>query len=122
VLGRSAAHGLGMFVSQAASCGDFVGEYVGELVTTATGHRRGVVYDAQHLSYLYAVSEAVNKDATHIGSRTKLINHSSLAPNVGPRLLSIGGDIRMSFSAARPLAVWEELFFNYGYELPPWKP
>ena len=122
VLGRSAAHGLGVFVAQAASRGDFVGEYVGELVTTATGHSRGVIYDAQHVSYLYAASEAVIIDATHIGSRTKFINHSSLSPNVEPRLLSIGGDIRVAFFAARPLAVGEELFFNYGYELPSWKP
>jgi len=122
VLGRSAAHGLGVFVAQAASRGDFVSEYVGELVTTATGHSRGVIYDAQHVSYLYAASEAVNIDATHIGRRTKFINHSSLSSNVEPRLLSIGGDICVAFFAARPLAVGEELFFNYGYELPSWKP
>jgi len=67
VLRRSAAYGLGVFVSQAAYRGDFVGEYVGYLVTTAPGHRRGVIYDAQHLSYLHAVSKAVIIDATHIG-------------------------------------------------------
>jgi len=110
-----------VFVFQASSRGDFVGEYVGELVTTATGHRRGVVYDAQRLSYLYAVSKGVMRDATHIGIRTKFINHSSLAPNVEPRLLSIGGDIRVALFAARPLAGGEELFFNYGCEVPPWK-
>jgi len=36
-------------------------------VTTAPGHRRGVIYVAQHLSYLHAVSKAVIIDATHIG-------------------------------------------------------
>ena len=47
-------------------------------------------------------------------SRTQFINLSSLAPNVEPRILSIGGEIRVAFFAARPLAVGEELFFNYG--------
>jgi len=121
VLGRSGSHGLGVFAAQAASCGDLVGEYVGELVATAEGHRRGITYDAQQLRYLYSASEAVIVDATHVGSRTKFINHSSRSPNVQPRLLSIAGDIRVAFFAARPLAVGEELFFDYGYELPTWK-
>jgi len=35
VLGASRAHGLGVFVAKAAAAGDFVGEYVGELVSGA---------------------------------------------------------------------------------------
>jgi len=63
VLRRSGSHELGFFAAQAASCGDLVGEYVGELVSTAEGHRRGVTYDAQLLSHLYSASEAVIVDA-----------------------------------------------------------
>jgi len=121
VLGRSGSHGLGGFAAQTASCGDLGGDYVGELVTTAECHRRRITYDAQHLSYLYSAYEAVIVDATHVGSRTKFINHSSRSPNVQPRLMSIAGDIRVACFAARPLAVGEELFFDYGYELPAWR-
>jgi len=46
VLGVSRAHGLSAFVAEAAETGDFVTNYVGELVPPAEGHLRGRLYDA----------------------------------------------------------------------------
>ena len=120
VLGVSRAHGLGVFVAEAAGAGDFVGEYVGEIVTAAEGHRRGRTYDALGVSYLATLSQTTIVDATRVGSRTKFINHSSNSPNLEMKLLSIGGTIRAALFAARDLSAGEEVFFDYGYALDSW--
>ena len=120
VLGVSRAHGLGVFVAEAAGAGDFVGEYVGELVSAAEGHRRGRAYDAVGVSYLATLSQTTIVDATRVGSRTKFINHSSNSPNLEMKLLSIGGTIRAALFAARDLSAGEEVFFDYGYALDSW--
>jgi len=121
VLGVSRAHGLGAFVAEAAGAGDFVTEYVGELVSPAEGHLRGRLYDALGVSYLATASQSTIVDATRVGSRAKFINHSSDSPNLQMKLLSIGGTIRVALFALRDLVVGEEVFFDYGYALDTWK-
>ena len=120
VLGASRAHGLGVFVAEPAAAGDFVAEYVGELVSAAEGHRRGRAYDARGVSYLATLSRTTIVDATRVGSRSKFINHSSDSPNLLMKLLSIGGTIRAALFAARDLSPGEEVFFDYGYALDSW--
>jgi len=121
VLGVSRAHGLGVFVAEAAGAGDFVTEYVGELVPPAEGHLRGRLYDALGVSYLASASQSTVVDATRVGSRAKFINHSSDSPNLQMKLLSIGGTIRVALFAVRDLVVGEEVFFDYGYALDTWE-
>jgi len=120
VLGVSRARGLGVFVDEAAGAGDFVGEYVGELVSSAEGHRRGRTYDALGVSYLATLSQTTIVDATQVGSRTKFINHGSDSPNLEMKLLSTGGTIRAPLFAARDLSAGEEVVFDYGYALDSW--
>lgn len=33
--------------------GDYIGEYVGEVVSREEGERRGLIYDKRNLSYLF---------------------------------------------------------------------
>ena len=121
VLGRSGAHGLGVFAAEPAAAGDFVGEYVGELLSNGEAHARGRVYDAMGVSFLYSVTKTVNIDAKYKGNRTKFINHrrKELA-NVEAKLLNVSGQIRVGLFARAPLAPGEELFFDYGYDVPGW--
>jgi len=120
VLGVSLAHGLGVFVTEAAVAGDFVGEYVGELVSTAEGHRRGRTYDAVGVSYLATLSQTIIVDATRVGSRTKFTDHSFDSPNLQMKLLRIGRTIHAALFAARDLSAREEVFFDYGYARDSW--
>jgi len=120
MLGVSRAHGLGVFVAEAAGAGDFVGEYVGELVSAAEGHRRGRTYDALGVSYLATLSQTTIVDAARVGSRTKFISHSSDSRNLQMKLLSIGGTISAALFAARDLSADEDVFFYYGYALDSW--
>jgi len=121
VLGVSRAHGLGVFVAEAAGTDEFVTEYVGELIPPAEGHLRGRLYDALGVSYLASASQSTIVDATRVGSRAKFINHSSDSPNLQMKLLSIGGTIRVALFALRYLVVGEEVFFDYGYALDTWE-
>jgi len=117
LLGTARAHGLGVFVAEAAGACDFLGEYVGELVSSAEGHRRGGTYDALGVIYLATLSQTTIVNATRFGSRTKFINHSSDSPNLQMKLLSICGTIRAALFAARDLRSGEEVFVDYGYAL-----
>ena len=46
-------HGFGLYIGEACSKGDFIGEYVGELVSDSEAGRRGAVYDKIEMSYLF---------------------------------------------------------------------
>jgi len=87
VLGRSEAHGFGVFAAERACKGDFVGEYVGEMVPHDDAHARGRVYDSFGVSYLYTLTRAVVLDACRIGSRMRYVNHSRKNANLQPKLL-----------------------------------
>ena len=45
--------GWGLYSGQPLRKGDYIGEYVGEVVTSEEGERRGVVYDKRNMSYLF---------------------------------------------------------------------
>jgi len=121
VLGRSDAHGFGVFAAERASQGDFVGEYVGEMVTHHDAHARGRVYDAFGVSYLYTLTRSLVLDASRVGSRLRYVNHSRVRANLQPKLLSICGYMRVELFALRDLFPGEELFFDYGYEEDGWR-
>jgi len=121
VLGRSGAHGLGVFAAEPAAAGDFVGENVGELLSNGEAHARGRVYDAIGVSFLYSVTKTVNIDAKYKGNRTKFINHrrKELA-NVEAKLLNVSGQIKVGLFVRAPLSPGEEPFFYFGYDVPGW--
>jgi len=121
VLGRSDAHGFGVFAAERAVKGDFVGEYVGEMVPHDDAHTRGRVYDAFGVSYLYTLTRSVVLDACRIGSRMRYVNHSRVRANLQPKLLSVCGYLRVGLFALRELSPGEELYFDYGYEEDGWR-
>ena len=121
VLGRSHTHGFGVFSAEQADTGDFVGEYVGELVPHDDAHARGRVCDAMGVSFLYTVTRDVVLDATRVGSRMRYVNHSKAQANLVPKLLSVCGYIRVGVFAARELVPGEKLFFDHGYAVTGWQ-
>jgi len=118
---RSDARGFGVFAAERADTGDFVGEYVGELVPHDEAHARGRVYDAMGVSYLYTSTRDVVLDATRVGSRMRYVNHSQARASLVPKLLSVCGYIRVGLFAARERVPGEELLFDYGYAVTGWQ-
>ena len=63
LLGISEVEGYGLFMGQAVKAREYLGEYVGELVSATEAERRGVIYDMQELSYLFAVNRGTQGQA-----------------------------------------------------------
>jgi len=121
VLGRSQAHGFGVFAAEGAAAGDHVGKYVGELLPHADAHAHGRVYVAIGVSFLYTLTRTLVLDATRVGGSLRYINLKRDGANLTPKLLSVCGYIRVGFFAAQDLVPGEALFFDYGYILDDWR-
>jgi SET domain/CXC domain len=114
IAGRSTVHGWGVFAGEVIPKNVLVGEYIGEVIRQEEAERRGRVYDELDYSFLFNITEKYAVDSTRMGSKLKYCNHSK-APNCEPRLMRVGGDVRVGIYAKRPIVLFEELFFDYGY-------
>lgn len=113
---HSKVHGWGLFVLEPAKKGDFILEYLGEVISQAETDRRGVIYDRQGLSYIFNINEDACVDATRVGNNAKFINHAlGDLSNLEPKIFMIDGCHRVGFFAKRPLKANEELSFDYSY-------
>lgn len=111
--GRSEIHGWGLFSATDIPQNELVGEYVGEVLGDQVAERRGRVYDEVQTSFLFEITKGLSLDSTRIGNKLRYCNHSS-DPNLEPRLMRVGGDVRIGIYAKRDIGKLEELFFNYG--------
>jgi len=102
--------------------GGFVGEYVGEIISTEEAKRRMALRKNER-NYLLILREFIsskdrwwrtNLDATDKGNFTRLINHSC-DPNVELRMVRIESPIpRVALFAKRKIIANEELTIDYG--------
>ncbi|KAH6653378.1 hypothetical protein BKA67DRAFT_518723 [Truncatella angustata] len=132
LVGRSTIEGCGygLFTAENITQEDFVIEYVGELITQDEGvrreARRGDVFDEEHKSsYLFTLleQEGVWIDAAIYGNLSRYINHQDdfgkgQGCNITPKIMYVGGEYRIKFSALGNINAGEELFFDYGAEFP----
>jgi histone-lysine N-methyltransferase EZH2 len=112
-MAKSEVHGWGLFTKQALKRGDFVHEYLGEIITHDEAERRGEIYDKQNQTYLFDLSTDYAVDALRKGNKTRFINHSQ-NPNLITRLCIVNGDVRIGFFAKVDIPAQSELFFDYG--------
>ncbi|KAJ4223240.1 hypothetical protein NW757_014386 [Fusarium falciforme] len=133
-LGQSQLEGVGygLFAAEFIAQGDFIIEYVGELITHDEGvrreARRGDVFDEEsNISYVFTLleNEGIWVDAAMYGNLSRYINHASEKSdgdmrgcNITPRILYVNGEYRIKFTATRDIQAGEELFFNYGKNFP----
>ncbi|KAM6506345.1 hypothetical protein FSOLCH5_013332 [Fusarium solani] len=133
-LGQSQLEGVGygLFAAEFIAQGDFIIEYVGELITHDEGvrreARRGDVFDEEsNISYVFTLleNEGIWVDAAMYGNLSRYINHASEKSdcdkrgcNITPRILYVNGEYRIKFIATRDIQAGEELFFNYGKNFP----
>lgn len=114
VAGHSKVHGWGVFATDRIAKNEIIGEYVGEVISDDEAERRGRVYDEVTYSFLFTTTEQYVLDSTHLGNKLRYCNHSQ-TPNCEPRVMRVGGDVRVGLYAKRDIEENEELFFNYGY-------
>ncbi|KAK6429400.1 hypothetical protein LTR95_014454 [Oleoguttula sp. CCFEE 5521] len=119
LLGDSGVHGMGLYAGEIIRADDFIGEYVGEVITTNEGERRGAVYEHQFLSYLFSLNQTQEVDATYYGNEMRFMNHRPKnAANVYPRVKLVNTVHRIALYGQRLIKPGEELFFDYGPQFP----
>ncbi len=109
---RSAIAGRGAFAVRAITKGERLIEYLGERISHAVADDR---YDDEsmrnHHTFLFSVSSRTVIDASRGGNDARFINHSC-APNCE----AVIQKSRVFIVARKPIALGEELFYDYGYE------
>lgn len=114
----STVSGYGCFAKESIKQGEFVIEYVGEVIPKDEGQRRSNFYDSNKVSYLFDYSFE-NKtgfvDANYIGNNSRFINHSK-CPNIYSKIVEVKNLRRICFFALRDIRIGEELFFDYNYK------
>jgi SET domain-containing protein len=113
-IGISGIHGWGCFMMEGVEKGDYITEYIGEVISQEEAERRGTIYDKINCSYLFNLTSTQCLDATRAGNLAKFINHSN-DPNCEPRVLKVGVDHKVGFYALKKINKGEEICFDYGY-------
>ncbi|XP_068617326.1 histone-lysine N-methyltransferase SUV39H2-like isoform X1 [Battus philenor] len=113
--------GWGVRTEQKIKQGQFLCQYVGEVITFEEAEKRGREYDANGLTYLFdldfnSVENPYVVDAAHLGNVSHFINHSC-DPNLG--VWAVWADCldpnlpMLALFATRDIESGEEICFDY---------
>lgn len=113
--------GWGVRTDQKIKQGQFLCQYVGEVITFEEAEKRGREYDANGLTYLFdldfnSVENPYVVDAAHLGNVSHFINHSC-DPNLG--VWAVWADCldpnlpMIALFATRDIEAGEEISFDY---------
>ncbi|KAF3041548.1 histone methyltransferase set2 [Didymella heteroderae] len=109
--------GFGLRANKDLVQGDFIFEYIGEVIDEKTFRRRMIQYDQEGIKHFYFMS--LNKgefvDATKKGNLGRFCNHSC-NPNCFVDKWVVGDKLRMGIFAERKIKAGEELVFNYNVD------
>jgi len=117
----SNGRGWGVKTMEKIKRNSFVLEYIGEIITSEEAERRGKIYDAEGMTYLFDLDyndqdNPYTVDATEYGNVAHFINHSC-DPNLGMYAVFINNldpsFPRIAFFAKRDIKRGEELTFDY---------
>ncbi|KAF2754475.1 hypothetical protein EJ05DRAFT_142624 [Pseudovirgaria hyperparasitica] len=97
--------------------GDFIFEYIGEVINEGNFRRRMRQYDEEGIKHFYFMSLSRGEfvDATKRGNLGRFCNHSC-NPNCYVDKWVIGDKLRMGIFAERKIRAGEELVFNYNVD------
>jgi [histone H3]-lysine36 N-trimethyltransferase len=109
--------GYGLRTNSDLRPGDFIFEYVGEVINEPQFRRRMVQYDEEGIKHFYFMSLSKGEfvDATKKGNLGRFCNHSC-SPNCYVDKWVVGDKLRMGIFAERKIKAGEELVFNYNVD------
>lgn len=104
-----------MFAGEAILKGEFVIQYVGEVVRSGWLQRVREQLVENNLCYAFKLGEYDNLDSRLFGNKARFINHAPRRrdDNVTPKAINVGEQNRIVFHALRDIQEGEELYFNY---------
>jgi hypothetical protein len=109
--------GFGLRANKDMAAGDFVFEYIGEVIDERTFRRRMIQYDEEGIKHFYFMSLTKGEfvDATKRGNLGRFCNHSC-NPNCFVDKWVVGDKLRMGIFVERSVKAGEELVFNYNVD------
>lgn len=111
---RTEKKGFGVLAARPIQPGQFIMEYVGEVLDSEQFEKRAAEYSKignQHYYFMALRSDAII-DATTRGNISRFINHSC-DPNAETQKWTVNGELRIGFFSTRYIPAGEELTFDY---------
>jgi len=113
----TAAKGWGVKTKSEIPAGDFIMEYLGEVVTDKEFKRRmHTDYQQDSHHYCLHVGEGLVIDGHRMGGECRFVNHSC-KPNCEMQKWSVNGMWRMALFSRGPIEPNEELTYDYNFSL-----
>ncbi len=119
-MGISAIHGWGCYAGEYICEGEFITEYLGDLITPTESNLRDAfaLITGQYITYKFDLTNETIMDAGPSGGIIKFANSQpkNKKPNMKAKVVMYNGDFRMfnNMRRARDIRYGEELFFDYG--------
>ncbi|KAG8011812.1 Histone-lysine N-methyltransferase NSD3 [Nibea albiflora] len=106
--------GWGLRTNQALKKGDFVTEYVGEVIDSEECQQRIKRAHENHVTNFYMLTLTKDRviDAGPKGNSSRFMNHSC-SPNCETQKWTVNGDVRIGLFALCDIDAYTELTFNY---------
>lgn len=116
-LARSKIQGLGLFAARDIERGEFIIEYLGQLIRNEVGNKRERLYESQGRGiYMFRADDEWIVDATMYGGLARYINHSC-DPNCVAEVISYENQKHIVIIANRLLKKGEELTYDYKLDI-----
>lgn len=114
---RTEKKGFGLRAVVNITVGEFIMEYVGEVVDPKDFRRRAKEYskDKNRHYYFMALKSDQIIDATMKGNISRFINHSC-DPNAETQKWTVNGELRIGFFNKKFIAAGEEITFDYHFQ------
>ncbi|KAJ1958657.1 hypothetical protein IWQ62_004864 [Dispira parvispora] len=108
--------GYGLVAEQDLERGQFVMEYIGEVVSKSQFLKRTAIYEQENCEHHYFMSLKNDEviDATRKGCIARFVNHSC-APNCEVQKWVVGSQFRMGIFTTRPIPKDTEITFDYKF-------
>lgn len=117
VVFKTEMKGFGLRAASDIQGGEFIMEYVGEVLNAKQFEKRANAYSKdknKHYYFMALRSDAVI-DATSKGNISRFINHSC-DPNAETQKWTVNGELRIGFFTTRFIPAGEEVTFDYQYQ------
>lgn len=109
--------GYGLIATSFIPAGQFIMEYVGEVLNSKQFEKRANDYSKQMNAHYYfmALSSDCVIDATKKGNISRFINHSC-DPNAETQKWTVNGELRIGFFSKKPIMPDDEITFDYQFQ------